>query len=92
MSYQIIRAGSRYDPIVVVSPHGSGPETQDATFHIRRGWKVGEQEPGIFHEISRDSAMMAFSGHADGWGWAERPEQPFHSLDEIEAWLKTKVK
>jgi hypothetical protein len=57
---------------------------------MRRSWKVGNEVPNTFHEISRDSALMGFSGHADGWGWADRPKQPFHSLEEIEAWLKTK--
>lgn len=84
--YEMIRAGAGYDPVIVVSPPGAGPETEGAVFYERRSWG---DKPNQFKQIDARAALMAFSGHADGWGWADLPQQTFADLDAVEAWIKS---
>lgn len=84
--YQMIRAGAGYDPVIVVTPPGAGPDTEGAVFYEHRSW--GEHR-NQFKQIDARAAMMAFSGHADGWGWADLPKQTFADLDAVAAWIKS---
>jgi len=94
-SYKVIRAGTRYDPVIVVTPPDAGPDTKGAkcyelsTFKDGNGisgWKVGE-----FNEISQREALVAFSGMADGWGFADDiPTEPFLSLEDALTFVRTK--
>lgn len=88
MTYRIIRAGAGYNPIIAVTPPDADYETEGARYFEKKSWgpKAGE-----FYETNARSALMGFSGHADGWGWADLPEQDFASLDEIEAWVRERL-
>jgi len=85
MSYQIIRAGRGYNPVIAVTPPNAGPDTDGARFYEKKSWGPGA---GEFRETNARSALMAFSGHADGWGWADLPDETFASLEDIEDWIK----
>lgn len=85
--YKIIRAGSGYNVVVVVTPPDATPDSTDAKFFQRQDWPTDHQPADKFFEISRLDVLCAFSGHADGWGFAKRPDTNFATLEEVEAWI-----
>ncbi len=90
--FKIIRAGTEYRVVVVVTPADAGPETQDAKYFQRQDWATDHNPANQFYEIKLEDVLCAFSGHADGWGFAERPKTNFASLVEIETWISTQQK
>lgn len=85
--FRIIRAGSGYGVVVVVTPADATPDSKDAKFFQRQSWSTDHQLADEFFEISRLDVLCAFSGHADGWGFAKRPNTDFATLEEVEAWI-----
>lgn len=92
--YKMIRAGSRYDPVIMVSPPDAGPGTPGATYFELsslkdgrsaeiRGWRAGQ-----FNQIGHREAILSFGGMADGWGFAECSAFNFPSLEAALSWVK----
>jgi len=81
--YKIIRCGSGYDLVIVVSPSDASPESEEAKYFRFATWKVDGYKPHQFHMIEKDAALGYFSGHADGLGYENVPSITFTSLDEI---------
>ena len=79
--YQIVRIGSGYDPIIVVSPYGTGPFSTEGAGHLLDSRNEGWQE------ISLDAVACYFSGIADGMGFEVPPKDDFESLAAVEAWV-----
>jgi hypothetical protein len=91
--FKMIRAGERYNPVILVTPPDAGPRTPNAQFfelsrykdnHPARSekWKVGE-----FNEIDAGEALMAFCGQADGWGFADCAQVHFPTIKDAETWV-----
>ena len=81
--YKIIRCGSNYELVIVVTPADAKPDTEGAKFYRLASWQIGKDQPRVFNEISHDCAMGYFSGQADGLGWQDYPNEPFESLEAI---------
>ncbi|MBM4402288.1 MAG: hypothetical protein FJ044_03525, partial [Candidatus Cloacimonetes bacterium] len=81
--FRIIRLGTDFDPVIVVSPPDAGPDTVDAKYYRLASWQIGDDQPGVFNEISGKEAMSYFSGLADGVGFEEPPAKIFQSLDAV---------
>ena len=88
--YKIIRCGLGFDPVIVVTPAEAGPDPPGAKFHRLASWPIGDHKPNVFNEISRETALGYFSGHADGMGFEEFPREPFSTLDELLAFALDK--
>jgi hypothetical protein len=82
--YQIIRAASDYCLVIIATPPGSAASTPgpDSKFFRFASWQIHDHAPCVWNEISADTALGYFSGHADHFGGGEIPDQPFTSLDE----------
>ena len=95
--FKIIRLGTGFDPVIVVSPPMSSPGT-DAKFYRLASWQIGTEKAGEFHEITQDCALGYFSGIADGIGYEIPPDKSFESLESVltfitkerDAWLLKK--
>jgi len=87
--FAIIRCGKNYNLVVVVTPADAGPDTEGAKFYRFATWKIGDHEPGVFNEISKNHAVGYFSGHADGLGWEALSRDGFESLDVILEHIKS---
>ncbi len=87
--FRIIRAGSGFCVVVVVTPADATPDSMDAKFFQRQDWQTDHQPANEFFEISRTAVMCAFSGHADSWGFAEKTKTDFASLADVETWIST---
>ena len=85
--YKIIRCGSNYELVIVVTPADADPDTKEAKFYRLAFWPINGYQPGIFHEISRNCAIGYFSGQADGLGWQYYPDEPFESLEAVLAYV-----
>ena len=85
--FKVIRAGSEYNVVVVVTPADATPESTDAKFFQRQDWPTSHRQAHTFFEISRRDVVCAFSGQADGWGFAKIPDTDFASLEEVNAWI-----
>lgn len=81
--YKIIRFGTGFDPVIVVSLPDACPDTADANYYRLASWQIGDQKPEVFNEISRNEALSYFSGIADGIGFEEPPEEIFPTLDAV---------
>lgn len=84
----MIRCGSEYRTVILVTPADAGPDDDGAKFY-RYSWDgVRGQEPETFQEISRNSAIRYFSGIADGLGFANKPSSTFPNLDVAGRWIR----
>jgi hypothetical protein len=83
--YRIIRVGSGFTPIVVVTPPGAEFDNPESKYYL---WSVGDS----FKRISTEEAWRSFSGQADGWGYEAPPEELFPSLDAVKDWALPKVR
>lgn len=88
--YKIIRCGSGFDPVIVVSPPDAGPDTPNAKYYRCASWQIGNHQPEIFNEISKDEAVGYFSGQADGMGFEVPPAENFPSLKSAQHYIREK--
>lgn len=79
--FRIIRCGTGFDPVIIVSPPDAGPNTPDAKYYRCASWQIGDHQPGMFNEISRNMAISYFSGIADGIGFEVPPTDIFPTLE-----------
>ena len=79
--FKIIRCGAGFDPVIMVSPSDATPDTPDIKCYRCASWKIGDHEPDVFNEISKNSAISYFSGIADGIGYEKPPNNTFPSLE-----------
>lgn len=90
--YRMIRAGSGYRVVLVVTPANSS-DPHKATYYE---YNPSRKEPGwkadAFNEVSwAQDAMYLFSGQADGLGFAPLPSDPFPSLEAVLEFMKAKT-
>ena len=78
--FRMIRCGSGFDPVIVVSPPEANTDTPGAKFYRCASWEIGDHQPDVFNEISPDMALGYFSGIADGIGFEALPADIFPSL------------
>lgn len=88
--FRMIRCGTGFDPVIMVSPPDAGPETADAKFYRYASWRIDNFEPGVFHEIRRDLAISYFSGVADGIGCELPFEGTFPTLESALEFINKK--
>ena len=86
--YKMIRAGTGYGVVIIVTPADATPNTPGVQCFERKNWKVGDNPVDTFYEISTLSAQLGFSGHADAWGYAELPKESFESIEKVDEWIK----
>lgn len=86
MSYCVIRVSEDYRVVVVVTPENAKFEDDGAIYYLHKETVEGKSEE-FWGEISARGTLAYFSGHADGMGWRERPEESFESLSDIEKWV-----
>lgn len=79
--YKMVRCGSGFDPVIMVSPPDAGPNTLEAKYYRCASWQIGDHQPGVFNEISRNMAISYFSGIADGIGFEDPLTDTFPTLD-----------
>lgn len=79
--FKIIRCGTGFDLVIMVSPPDAGPDTPGARYYRYASWQIGNHQPEVSNKISRDRAMSYFSGIADGIGFEEPPSDIFPSLE-----------
>jgi len=86
-SFRMVRAGTGYNPVILITPSNARPDNPDhprAKYFECDRWKKSERwNPDGFNEISYEEARLAFSGMADGWGFAKLPVEPFPSLEAV---------
>lgn len=75
--YKMVRCGSGFGLVIMVSPPEAGLDTPNAKYYCW-SWQIGAQQPGAFEEISRNTY---FSGIADGLGFEELPADIFPTLE-----------
>jgi hypothetical protein len=81
--FKIIRCGEGFELVIVKSP-ADGPIGQPGAHYYRYAvWQIGDHFPGVFNEITEREAWGYFSGHADGLGFEDVPEQIFETLDQV---------
>ena len=82
MGYRIIRCGSGFGLVVVISPPDADIGAPDARYYRCASWKApGIQQLWQFDEISDLEALLYFSGQADGLGYETPPEEIFPTLE-----------
>lgn len=86
--YAIIRIGTNYELVIVVSPGDVKPGSEGAKFYRYAIWQIGQFAPRVFHSIDRDTASSYFSGQADALGFVTPPKEMFKSLDEVVAYIE----
>lgn len=86
--YRIIRCGTSFELVIVVSPHDATPKTKDAKFYRYATWQIGDHQPEKLNEINKDTAISYFSGIADGIGFAPPPDAVFPTLDDTLQYIK----
>lgn len=79
--FKIIRCGTGFDPVIMVSPPDAGPDTPDAKYYRCSSRQIGDYQPDAFNEVSRDMATSYFSGMADGIGFEIPPADIFPTLE-----------
>src|SRR3989344_8446671 len=79
--FKIIRCGTGFDPVIMVSPPDAGHDTPDAEYYRCASWQIDDHKPGVFNEISRDMAISYFSGIADGIGFEVPSAETFPTLE-----------
>lgn len=90
--FSVIRVSDDYGMVIVVTPEDTDPQNpKDARFYLHHDIKWKEGEP-FFREASFREVLGFFSGHADGMGWGNHPEQPFDTLDAVEKWATEMTK
>ncbi len=89
--FKMIRCGSGFDPVIMVSPPEANPDTPDAKYYRCASWQIGNHQPGVFNEISRGTAISYFSGIADGIGFEKPPADTFPTLDAALQYITKKL-
>jgi hypothetical protein len=87
--YNIIRLGSGYDPVIVVTPYGAGPTTEGVKCFLKASWDTGYGVRDEWHEITPDQAEGYISGQADGMGFEAVPTNDFESLAAVDEWVES---
>ena len=90
--YKIIRCGTYYELVIVVSPHDATSKTENVKFYRYATWQIGDHQPEQLNEINKDTAFSYFSGIADGSGYASPPDTVFPTLDDILQYIKKEKK
>lgn len=85
--YKVIRCGTNYDLVIVVTPENAGPETPGVKCYRYASWHIGNHKPNVFNEITVRDAEMYFSGHADGLGYGKLSQEIFSSLEEAASFI-----
>ena len=88
--YKIIRSGTGFALVILVSPPDATPEMPDAKYYRYASWQIGGDKPFVFNEIHQDCALGYFGGIADGIGFESPPEEIFPSLDSALDFVKEK--
>lgn len=79
--FRMIRCGTGFDPVIMVSPPDAGPDTPGARYYRCASWQIGDHPPGVFKEISKNLALSYLSGIADGIGFEAPPSETFSTPD-----------
>ena len=88
--FRMIRCGSGFDPVIMVSSPDAGSYTPGAKYYRRASWQIDGQQRGVFNEISRDEAIGYFSGIADGIGFETLPKDIFETLEAALQYIEKK--
>ncbi|MAF14163.1 MAG: hypothetical protein CMI53_04720 [Parcubacteria group bacterium] len=80
-TYRMIRCGTDYSFVIVVTPADTDPMSEDGTFYRYLREDDGD-DPAVFYEIERLTAVGYFGGIYDG-SRAFAPRKRFESLDAI---------
>jgi hypothetical protein len=90
--YQIIRAGSGYSVVLVVSPPNAVNGQKGATYYeFNPGRPVAGWNSNGFNLVSWEKdARYLFSGMADGMGFEAFPAEPFPTLDAVLTFIQEK--
>ena len=80
--FKMIRCGTGFDPVIMVSPADAKPDTPEAKFYRCASWQIHDHQPDVLNEISRNIALSYFSGIADGIGFEIPPSDIFPTLEE----------
>ncbi len=88
--FKMIRCGTGFNLVILVSPPDAGPDTPDAKYYRCASWKIGEHQPDVFNEINRDGAISYFSGIADSIGYEEPPANTFPTLESALQYVTAK--
>ena len=83
--FRMIRCGSDYDPVIVVSPPDADPGSAGAQYYRWSTWGPGELR--AFQQITERTADSYFGGQADGLGFEELPDKTFASLEEADTFI-----
>lgn len=91
-NYKVIRASEGYGMVIAVTPPDATPENyrkKEAKFFLHNDLLDGETD--FFSEVSVTTVIGYFSGHADGMGFGQLPENSFTDLAEIQTWATEKA-
>ena len=91
--YKMIRCGSGFEVVILVSPPDADWDTPDAKFYLWQ-WRLGRLLDDFteFTEISKETALGYFSGMADGLGFESPPDDIFSTLDDALRYVKEKIR
>jgi len=78
--YKMIRCGTGFNLVIMVSPPDATIDTKDARYFRFATHRIDDCDADIFSEISQDVAVGYFGGIADGIGFAPVPAETFPTL------------
>lgn len=85
-TFKFIRVAFGYNVVIAVSPADSTSKTEGSKFYrydADEGFGEVDAPKDLFTEIPKREALSYFSGHADGLGWEELPNNTFTSIQEM---------
>lgn len=90
--YKIIRCDECFSLVIAVTPYDAKPNSNEAKYYRFTTWKIANEKPSVFHEISEKEVWGYFGGIADGLGRGIPPEDDFKTLDDILVYITEKRK